>query len=217
MASTQPVPNATAYRLSLYHCYLGELLRAKPDGGITSRTIAEDLDLKEETVRRDISFIGTIGRPGAGYKTADLFAAIQEFLGIKEQYPTMRVGSAEMLRALDVVFPPEAYGVLPVALYSQDPEDAGEVIDELTVQHVSAIPEIDAQLEVRVALVACSPDWAQTVLDLCAEAGVEGVLMLTPILRLQIPEGINVTQIRMPCDIKSLACRCKREPGAELE
>ena len=41
--------------------------------------------------------------------------------------------------------------------------------------------------------------------------------MLTPILRLRIPEGINVTQIRMPCDIKSLACRCKREPGAELE
>ncbi len=107
--------------------------------------------------------------------------------------------------------------MLPVALYSQNPEDAGEVIDGITVQHVSAIPEIDEQLDVRVALVACSPDWAQAVLDLCAEAGVEGVLMLTPILRLQIPEGINVTQIRMPCDIKSLACRCKREPGAELE
>ena len=188
-----------------------------PDEGITSRTIAEELDLKEETVRRDISFIGTIGRPGAGYKAADLFAAIQEFLGIKEQYPTMRVGSAEMLRALGVVFPPETFGVLPVALYSQNPEDAGEVIDGLTVEHVSAMSRIDEQLQVRVALVACSPEWAQAVLDLCAKAGVEGVLMLTPILRLQIPEGINVTQIRMPCDIKSLACRCKREPGAELE
>ena len=174
MAATQPVPNATAYRLSLYHCYLGELLRARPDEGITSRTIAEELDLKEETVRRDISFIGTIGRPGAGYKAADLFAAIQEFLGIKEQYPTMRVGSAEMLRALDVVFPPEAYGVFPVALYSQNPEDAGEVIDGITVQHVSAIPEIDEQLEVRVALVACSPDSAQTVLDLCSRGRRRG-------------------------------------------
>lgn len=217
MTATQPVPDATAYRLSLYHCYLGELLKVDRDTGVTSRTIAEALNLKEETVRRDISFIGSVGRPGAGYKATELFAAIQEFLGISEQYPTMRVGSAEMLRALGVVFPPAAYGVLPVALYSENPEEAGEVIDGITVQHVTAIPEIDPDLDVKVALVACSPQWAQIVLDLCAKSGVEGVLMLTPIIGLRAPDGINLTQIRMPCDIKSLACKCKREPGVEFD
>jgi len=35
------VPQATVYRLSLYHCYLGELLRVDASDCITSRQLAE--------------------------------------------------------------------------------------------------------------------------------------------------------------------------------
>jgi len=53
----------------------------------------------------------------------------------------------------------------------------------------------------------------QITLDLLAGAGVSGVLLLTPIIRLRKPEGMNVTQLRMPCDLKSLACRCQIPAG----
>lgn len=211
------VPEATAYRLSLYHCYLGEALRADPDVHLTSKALAERLDLKEETVRRDISFVGSVGKPGAGYSGHDLFQAIQTFLGLKEQYPIVRIGSIEVLRALDIVFPPEAYGVKPVAYYSENPEDVGQEIDGISVQHVTAITEIDRELDVKVALVASSREWIQIVIDLCAKAGIEGILLLTPILTVERPPGVNVTQIRMPCDIKSLACRCRPRPGDDRD
>lgn len=195
------------------HCYLGEIVCTVPGAKITSKMLAEELDLKEETVRRDISFVGNVGRPGAGYDAQSLFQAIQAFLGLEDQYPIIRVGSAEMLRALRVVFPAKAYGLKPVAYYSEHPEDVGVVIDELTVQHVSDLPDLDPALGVSVALVACSPSWVQLVIDQCAKASIEGVLLLTPALSLVKPEGMNVSQIRMPCDIKSLACRCKPLPG----
>jgi len=213
VTAQQPVPEPTVYRLSLYHCFLGEILRLDPKTGITSRAIADQLDLKEETVRRDISFIGSVGRPGAGYKASELFDEIQTFLGITEHYPVVRVGTAEMLRALSVVFPAEAYGIVPVALYSENPEDAGQTVDGIAVQHVDSIPELDQSLGARVALVACSPEWVQRVLDLCANACIDGVLLVTPLLNVQVPEGVRVTQVRMPCDIKSLACRCGRAHG----
>jgi hypothetical protein len=38
-------------------------------------------------------------------------------------------------------------------------------------------------------------------------------LLLTPIIRIRRPEGMNVTQLRMPCDLKSLACRCRVPVG----
>lgn len=209
MSDRTHVPDATLYRLSLYHCYLLELIRVGAPPRITSRQLAEELGVKEETVRRDISFVGDIGRPGAGYEPTVLFEAFTRFLGLSDEYPIAMVGTAAMLQALHVVFPSERYGVKPVALYSELPDDVGRQVGELRVGHLTDITRLEAALGVSVALVACAPGWVQVTLDLLAQAGVTGVLLITPIIKLRKPEGMAVTQIRMPCDIKSLACRCQ--------
>jgi len=209
MSDPRTAPEATLYRLSLYHCYLGELLRVGAPGRITSRQIADELNIKEETVRRDISFVGDIGRPGAGYDPVVLYTEFTRFLGLSEEYPVIKVGTTKMLEALQVVFPSEQFGVKPAAYFSELPEDAGADIGGITVRHLTDIPRLDRGLDATVALVACSPGWVQITLDLLAGAGVTGVLLLTPIIRLRKPEGMNVTQLRMPCDLKSLACRCQ--------
>ncbi len=213
MPDGRNAPDATLYRLSLYHCYLSELLRVGAPQRITSRELADELGIKEETVRRDISFIGEIGRPGAGYEPELLYRRVAEFLGLSEEYPIVLVGTARMLEALQIVFPPERFGVRAVAMYSELPEDAGAVVGGVEVQHLTQLRSLDPSLGVSVALVACSPGWVQITLDLLYEAGITGVLLLTPVIRVNRPENMLVTQIRMPCDIKSLACRCQIAPG----
>lgn len=203
-------------RLALYHCYLGELLRNGDGGRITSRHLAEELSLKEESVRRDLSFIGGVGRPGSGYQAGSLFDALQAFLGLSDEYPIIKIGSAQMLEALAVVFPAHSYGVEPVAFYSELPSDVGKTVHGIEIRHVSEIPSLDRGLGVTVALVACSPGWVHMTLDLLAEAGISGVLLLTPAIKISAAKGMTVTHIRMPCDIKSLACRC-RLTGAAAE
>jgi len=204
------VPDASVYRLSLYHCYLGDVIRqGGGKGRVTSRELASELDLKEETVRRDLAYIGGVGRPGSGYEITALFSALQTFLGLKDRYPVVKVGSADMLAALRVVFPAHRYGLEPVAYFSVLPEDAGRIVNDIEVRPIAEIPHIDPALGVSVALVACSPEWVQRVLELLSAAGISGVLLLTPSIKLDIPEGMNLTHVRMPCDIKSLACRCQ--------
>lgn len=210
MVDARRIPDASVYRLSLYHCYLGEMVKtASGVPSVTSRHIADELGIREETVRRDLSFIGGVGRPGSGYDTGALLAALQDFLGLEEEYPVLKVGTAQMLQALGVVFPAYSYGLKPVAHYSELADDVGLVVDDVEIRHVTEIPHIDRALDVDVALVACSPGWVQTVLDLLHEAGVTGVLLLTPAIKLNKPEGMNVSHVRIPCDIKSLACRCR--------
>jgi redox-sensing transcriptional repressor len=213
MPDGRNAPDATLYRLSLYHCYLGELIRLGAPNRITSRELAEELNVKEETVRRDISFVGDIGRPGAGYDPVALYRAFTDFLGLSDEYPIVSVGTTRMLEALQVVFPAERFGVKPVAYFSELPEDAGAMVGDLEVKHLTEIPRLDQGLGVDVALVACSPGWVQITLDLLASAGVTGALLLTPIIKLRRPEGMTVTQLRMPCDLKSLACRCRPRTG----
>ena len=209
MPDGRNAPDATLYRLSLYHCYLGELIRVGAPERITSRHLAEELNVKEETVRRDISFVGDIGRPGAGYEPVVLYSEFTKFLGLSEEYPIAKIGTAKMIEALQIVFPADRYGVKPVAYFSELPEDAGTEVGGITVQHLTDIPRLDPELGVSVALIACSPGWVQISLDLLASAGVTGALLLTPVIRVRKPEGMNMTQLRMPCDLKSLACRCQ--------
>lgn len=209
MTAPRQAPDATLYRLSLYHCYLTELVRVGAPARITSRQLAAELDIKEETVRRDISFVGDIGRPGAGYDPLVLLDEFSDYLGIGGVYPIVMVGSARMLQALEVVFPPERFGVKAVAYYSEVPEDGGHPMGELAVQHLADIPRLDPTLGVNVALVACAPEWVQVTVDLLAQAGVTGILLLTPVIKISRPEGVTITQLRMPCDLKSLACKCQ--------
>lgn len=214
MSDERTAPDATLYRLSLYHCFLGELIRMGAPARITSRQLADELDIKEETVRRDVSFVGDIGRPGAGYEPDVLYAALTGFLGVSEEYPIVAVGSARMLDALSVVFPVDRFGVRVAAAFSEVPEDAGAVVGGLTIRHLTDIPKLDPALDLHVAFVACSPGWVQITIDLLAAAGITGVLLLTSAIKLNRPEGMIVTQMRMPCDLKSLACRCRTRAGA---
>lgn len=214
MSDGRSAPDATLYRLSLYHCYLGELLRVGAPLRITSRQMADELGAKEETVRRDISFVGDIGRPGAGYDPDVLFRALTVYLGLSDEYPIVMIGTARMLEALQVVFPCERYGMKPAFLFSELPEDAGQVVGGLTVQSLPDVARIDHGLGISVALVACSSGWVQVSLDLLAAAGVTGTLLLTPIIRVRKPEGMEITQLRIPCDLKSLACKCQAPIGA---
>jgi NADH/NAD ratio-sensing transcriptional regulator Rex len=114
-----------------------------------------------------------------------------------------------MLEALQVVFPPNRYGIRPAAYFSELPDDRGITIGDLEVQHLTDIPRLrEHDEDIAVALVACSPGWVQISVDLLAEAGISGILLLTPSVTLEIPKGVELTHVRMPCDIKSLACRC---------
>lgn len=209
MTDASRVPEASVYRLSLYHCFLGELLRTGAHARITSRQLSAELGIKEETVRRDMSFIGGVGRPGAGYDPSELFSSLTQFLGLSEEYPIVKIGTAQMLEALQVVFPAHSYGVRGVAYYSELPEDVGKIVGGIAVRHITELPNLDRELGVSVALVACSPGWVQMALDLLHQAGITGVLLLTPAIRLDRPKDMQVSHVRMPCDIKSLACRCQ--------
>lgn len=202
-------PEATVYRLSLYHCYLGELHRTEGAQRITSRRLAEELNIKDETVRRDLSFLGAGGRPGSGYESGELFASLQSYLGLSDEYPIIKVGSKQMIESLAVVFPAAAYGVKPVAYYSENREDVDAVVHGIAVKHIDDIPAIDPALNATVALVACTPRLVQQVIDLLDQAGVRGVMLLTPSIKVQKPEGMTLTHVRMPCDLKSIACRCQ--------
>ena len=210
MATQYGVPEATIYRLSLYHCYLWEYKRrSATDEGMTAKTLSQLVGIREATVRRDLSYLGGVGRAGVGYRTYELLDALQEFLGVWDDYPMLRIGSVQMLQALEVVFPVDAFGVRPVGYFSESADDVGAVVGDLEVRHVTEIPTLGPSTGAEVALVACAPSWVEPVLDLLNQGGISGALLLTPKVKPAVPPRMHVRQLRIPCDIKTVACALK--------
>jgi redox-sensing transcriptional repressor len=192
-------------RLSRLHCFLGELMGVRSSRRVTSREIAEELGLSEETVRRDLQYVDVQGRPGSGYDLRELHSALQAYLELSEAHPILVVGNADILRGLTVTFPASQYGLHAVGYLSERQDDVGVEIDGLKIGDLADAPRIVAALGVSVAIVACQPDHAETVLDALAAAGIGGALMLTPVIRPYRPDGMDVTYFRMPCALKALA------------
>jgi redox-sensing transcriptional repressor len=192
-------------RMSRYHCFLGEVAGARQLGRITSREIAAELGLSEETVRHDLKYVDIEGRPGAGYDLEELLAALTEYLDLSAGHPFIAIGNADMLRGLAVTFPASSFALRLVAYFSERPQDVGETVGDLVIQPLSSVADSDAREGATLALLACAPDAVQSALDVLHAAEVDSVLMLTPVLRPKHPDGMNVTYFRMPCALKTLA------------
>jgi len=194
-------------RLSRYHCFLGQMLESPSLRPVTSRAIAEELGLSEETVRHDLRYVPIEGRPGSGYDAAALYEALQEYLDLSAGHPFLAVGNADILRGLTVTFPAAGFGMRPVGYLSDRLEDAGIEVSGITISPMADAAGLVEQFDVSLALVACAPEAVDTVLESLAAAGITGVLMLTPVLSPHHPTDMNVTYFRMPCALKSLAAQ----------
>jgi len=205
MSQPTGVSQSAMLRLARYHCLLEELLHTSGPSSITSRGIAEQLGLTEESVRGDLSHVAVKGRPGAGYDVETLHTALGEFLGLSEQSPFVVVGSLPMLEALPSVFPASQFGMRPIAYYSEREQDAGSVVEGIEVRPIAEVSALQCESENVTALVACDPSYVDQTLEALSSAGVRGVLMLTSRIRPTHPEGMQVTYFRIPCALKSLA------------
>ena len=205
MSEAPRASEASMLRLSRYHCFLGEMIESRSLRPVTSREIAKELGLSEETVRHDLKYVPIEGRPGSGYDAKALHEALQEYLDLSAGHPFLMVGNADILRGLAVTFPAAGFGMRPVGYLSDRAEDFGMEVAGIAISPMVDAAQLVKQFDVSLALVACAPEAVDCVLELLSTAGVHGVLMLTPVLRPHHPEGMHVTYFRMPCAIKSLA------------
>ena len=82
MKELSKIPPATVKRLPLYLQCLEQV--SSEDIGISSKTLAELAKVNDAQVRRDLSYLGTLGTRGVGYDISTLRNQIQLELGLVE-------------------------------------------------------------------------------------------------------------------------------------
>jgi NADH/NAD ratio-sensing transcriptional regulator Rex len=174
---------------------------------VTSRELAEELGLSEETVRHDLKNVRIEGRPGAGYDIEQLFAALEECLDLSAAHPFIAVGTADMLRGLSVTFPASHFGLQVVGYLSEQEADRDALVDGIPVRVLDQASELVEASGATLALVASAPEpeSIDAVLRSLKDAGIRGALLLTPVLGPIEIDGLEITYFRLPCALKALA------------
>ncbi len=200
MREGKEIPVYSLQRLPIYLNYLKTL-----DGVeyISSKKIANALDMGEVLVRKDLAYTPACGKTRVGYKTGELIAAIEQFLGCNEKKTAVIFGAGGLGSALLAYGGFKNYGIEIEAAFDVDPKKLGSIAGKPVLDMAEAKERI-AGYEAKLAIICVPAAAAQSVADLLSECGVKAVLNFAPVL-LKMPRGFTVRNIDVAANLAILS------------
>lgn len=199
MHKNQIVPKATLQR---YPVYL-KALRKLENLGVTrimSRELADFVDIEPTTIRRDFSFLGSLGKQGYGYEVKTLIEIFDARLGGNFDEKLIIVGAGNLGRAL-MNYNRWNHVVGEIACaFDIEPKKAGAAYT-IPVYPLDQIREKMPE-NCRIAILTVSQDVQDTV-DLLVSVGIKGIVDFTH-EHIQVPKGVLIKQVDVVSMIQEL-------------
>lgn len=201
------VPDATIHRLPLYLEKL-KMLQAIGVEDVSSRQLAESLDIKASQLRHDFHYFGGFSRPGRPYQVEKLVPALEKIIGISVPQPTAIVGAGHLGQALANYQNLDLQGFPVKGIFDTNPKLIGLEMRGCPVRDMDDLEAVIAAEKIRIAIVTVPAPQAQAVADRLVAAGVIGIFNFAP-TDLKVPAGVAVRNERLAVGIMSLSFKVK--------
>jgi len=198
----QKIPPATVKRLPLYLQCLDQV--DNDSVGISSRNLAELAKVNDAQVRRDLSYLGSLGTRGVGYDIKTLRNQIQLELGLVEGWSAIIVGVGNLGSALAHYggFKDKGFGV--VGLFDDDPKKINNQVAGLVVTPLSKMKEYCKKYNVAIGIIATPGEYAQGVADQLIDCGVRSILNFAPVLLKNI-KNVQIRSVDLSQELQILS------------
>lgn len=204
------IATSTISRLSTYYRTLNTLLN-KNSATVSSEEIAHINGFTSAQVRKDLSFFGAFGKRGLGYNVEKLRDEIGKILGLGKKWNVALVGFGNIGRALVDYKEFKTQGFLIKAIFDNNPQKVGEVINGIKVHHFDDSCKVAADEKIEIAIIAVPADKAQQVVDSLIGCGIKAYLNFAPVT-IKTPENVRVKNENMSIELEALSyflTRCK--------
>ena len=193
MASVRKVPDIVIGRLPIYLRAL-QVMAAEGREVTSSQELGERLGISSAQIRKDLSYFGTFGKQGTGYRIPDLIHRLKQILKVDRTWDMVLIGAGNLGHALAQYqgFTPRGFRL--VAIFDNDPEKIGRPIGPHIIRDVQELPAFVREHGIQIAMIAVPASAAQQVADLCVEAGIRAILNYAPI-HLKVPSRVLVQYI----------------------
>lgn len=221
--SSRAVSKTVIKRLPVYLRILDNLILRDIEI-VSSRDLSLESGYSAEQIRKDLAYFGAFGTRGTGYNTTFLRDKLLKIIGLDQKTKIIVIGAGHLGKALTRHNTLKNPYVDIVAVFDRDPAVVGERIGEIEVQPFARAPQVIAEYQIRVALIAVPGDSAQEVVDKIAGQGITAILNFAPV-KLNVPQNVHIQNSDLTTDLQSLIyystaeeerlTRVQREPGEE--
>lgn len=175
------IPVRTLKRMPFYLNHL-EMLNKEGVVYISAPKIANDLNLNEVSVKKDLSYITTKnGKPKVGHKVEDLICDLKEILGYNKYKKACIIGCGNLGKALLNYTGFKKYGFEIVAAFDTDPNIIGKVINNVSINNILDLKDICCEQNIPIGIITVNESNAQDVCNKLVECGVKGIWNFSPV------------------------------------
>ncbi len=211
------VPVATVPRLALYLRKLREL-RARGVERVSSKDLAEMIDLNAAQIRKDFSYFGQFGTRGVGYDVSVLVEEITRCLGLDHTWNVVIVGAGLLGTALARYRGFVEQGYRLVGMFDSSAAVIGARFgygDDDRVRGVHELEEFCRREKVDIAMVTVPAGEAENTVERLGVAGVRAILNFAPV-KVHAPEGVLVRDVDLSSELMSLSFYLDRGRGCPV-
>lgn len=209
MKNNTNIPPATVQRLPLYLQCLDQI--DTNSVGISSKKIAEIAKVNDAQVRRDLSYLGTLGTRGVGYDVITLRKQLELELGLVDGLSAIIVGIGNLGSALAEYGGFKEKGFKIVGLFDEDTKKLNKQIAGLTVNPLSKMKDVCDKYNVAIGIIATPEEVAEEIAHKLMDSGIKSILNFAPAMLKNKP-GIQIRSVDLSQELQILSYYLDRKP-----
>lgn len=201
----EKISELTTNRLSVYLRCLNQL-KAEGIKTVSSEGLASRFHLNSAQIRKDLAYFGEFGVRGVGYYVEDLRQTLINILGLDVEHRVGIVGAGRLGTALADYYGFKRSNFNVVALFDTSESKIGQRIGnaEVPIYDFADFAKIITAENIDVIVIAVPAEYAQTVYDETAKAGVKAVLNFAP-STLQSHHNVKLKTVDLTISLESLS------------
>lgn len=206
---TRAIPEATVARLAVYLRVLGGM-SGTALATVSSEALAAAAGVNSAKLRKDLSYLGSIGTRGVGYEVEVLSERISVCLGVREHRSVVLVGVGNLGQALAGYggFRSRGFGI--AGLFDIDPARVGEEFAGVRVHPLADLAALVRREDVSIGVITTPAEAAQEVADHLVRAGVTSILNFAPAV-LAVPANVDVRKVDLAVELQILSFHEQRK------
>ena len=197
------IPEKTIQRLLLYYRYLYFLVQ-QGTKNISSKSLADLMEIRASQVRKDLSYFGRLGKRGSGYDVLSLRNKIAEILAIEKEKNACIVGMGNLGSALAAYKGFQALGFAIIAVFDNDQKKVGRRIKGFACKDTKELCKAIKALNIDIAILTVPTEKAQETAHHLEACGIKAILNFAPV-KLSLSKKIKVSNIDLAMELKTLS------------
>lgn len=203
MADQARIPDPTLIRLANVY---RTLLDAKAEGltYLNSLRLQERTGITAAQIRKDLSHLGEMGRPGVGYEVESLIDQVGNRLNLNKKKRFALIGAGRLGQALAAYPGLLDYSFQLAAVFDSDKRKIGRRVTNCKVERIETAPKRLKKLDIKIAVLTVPSASAQDAANLITEGGIKWILNFTP-AHIRTPDDCLVRNVSFTHEFAVLA------------